>query len=73
MSEIAEIKRMLQNHIEASSREHSEVKQSLARIEVHNEYTKKQLDEHDKDIKTLNRWKWASVASFLTGGISWFK
>lgn len=56
MSEIQELKSLLQQHMKESAEDRMEIKSSIARIEVHNEYTQKKLesvntrvDRHEAD------------------------
>jgi len=53
MTEEAEIKIMLQKHIDDSNDFRSTIVQQLKSIEVHNEYTKKELSCNTADIKEL--------------------
>lgn len=53
MSEISELKEMLRDHMEKSESTNSKTIQALARIEVHNEYTKEKLDSHGESIDKL--------------------
>ncbi len=53
MSDILELKSMLQKHIDDSSKGQLDIKQSIARIEVHGEYTKKTLTEHETVLEKL--------------------
>jgi hypothetical protein len=57
MSDEFEIKQMLKQHIEASDKYRNESQQAMARIEVHNEYTKAKLTDHEtciNDLKTAH-------------------
>lgn len=72
MSEIQEVKQLLLNHIKDSSRGQSEILQSIAKIETHSIYTKKEIEEHKEiidDLKTAhNKQKGAMwVLSGITG------
>lgn len=80
MSELSEIKKMLNEHIAKSNSGHTEIRQSLARIEVHNDYTSEKLKAHDNTIKKLesahNRQKgamWVIGSIGLTGLIEFLK
>lgn len=47
------LRELLRQHAEESSNFRSEVKASLAKIEVHAEYSKKEIETNKKDIETL--------------------
>ena len=49
MSELAEIKELLETHRKESNEWRNDIGKALARIEVHNEYTKEKL----KDVEML--------------------
>ncbi len=71
MSEFEEIKSMLRDHMKDSQEGQMEIKQSIARIETHNEYTVKSLNENKQDIDKLksahNRQKGMMWAFGLIG------
>jgi hypothetical protein len=48
----------------------SDIKESLARIETHNEYTKEKILEHNKKIESLSGWmNFAKGASAFASAI----
>jgi hypothetical protein len=51
MSELSEIKQLLETHRKESNDWRTEMSDSIARIETHNEYTKEKLKDVD-DLKT---------------------
>lgn len=51
--EVITLREMLRNHINESNNFRSEIKASLAAIEVHAEYTKKTIDDHGDKIGDL--------------------
>lgn len=53
MEGFEELKKMLSDHMKESGDGISDIKQSIARIEVHGEYTSKAIEGQGKDISEL--------------------
>lgn len=69
MNELHEIKALLQSHIVQSNNNTLEIKQSLAKIEVHNEYTKASILDQEKRIKSLEKGAWKHVGFLSAASI----
>ncbi len=71
-TDLSEIKVLLQNHVDRFNTETMDIKESIARIEVHNEYTTKAM----KDIEELksdgNRVK-GGLALLSLIGLGWIE
>ena len=73
-TDLSEIKVLLQNHVDRFNTETMDIKESIARIEVHNEYTTKAIKDIE-DLKTdRNKIKGAlGILSIIgLGGIEEF-
>lgn len=72
MNEITEIKNLLQQHIVQSNNNTLEIKQSLAKIEVHNDYTKASISDYEKRLKRLehNNFKQIGFLSAVSIGLT---
>jgi len=57
MTELTDIKELLETHRKESNEWRNDVGKALARIEVHNEYTQKKLETVDKLEKQSQRQK----------------
>lgn len=72
MNELSEIKSLIQQHITESNNVTMDIKESIARIEVHNEYTTKAM----KDIEGLksdgNKFK-GGLALLSLIGLGWIE
>ena len=72
MSELKEIKTLLENHIEKSNVQHTEMKIQLSKIETTQTFFVKEqssqesrIKESEKEIKSLNKWKWMNVGTAI--------
>jgi hypothetical protein len=76
MSEITELKEMLRQHINDSAEYRTETKSSLAKIEVHHEYTQEKLKVVDKLEAAHNKQKgvlWVLSLLGLGGIEEWIR
>jgi hypothetical protein len=74
MSELSEIKQLLQSHINASHDWRSKIDTFVGKIDSHVEHTEKKLDSHDTSIKVLQTsrerqngalWLFGIIAAFF--------
>ncbi len=64
---VREQNEMLRRHIDGTNEFQTETKTCLAKIEVHNEYTKKTIDSHEKSINGIKKTVWSAFGTGVVG------